>query len=161
MFCPSCGAAEQSAETYCRNCGTFLPNFDKPGRRKHTPPEEHVKATTVLTLLSATVSISLAITLFSMFLGKSDTPAIIYITAGFLTAIFAWQVQTFLRARLLRKHFRKKNLQSGEPDMAPAAFESASTAKLLDKTNSIDAVSLGATEGTTRKFGEKILRDSP
>jgi hypothetical protein len=161
MFCPSCGAAEQSAETYCRNCGTFLPNFDKPGRRRHTPPEEHIKATTVLTLLSATVSIILAVILFSVFLGKSDTPTIIYVTAGFLTAIFAWQIQTFWRAMLLRKHFQKKNLQANDLNTAPVSFESASTAKLLDEPNLEGSVQPSVTEGTTRQFGEKIPRGSP
>jgi hypothetical protein len=62
---------------------------------------------------------------------------------------------------LLRKHFQKKNLQASDLNMAPVSFESASTAKLLDEPNLEGSVQPGATEGTTRQFGEKIPLSSP
>src|SRR5215204_3258767 len=103
MFCPKCGKADQSPETFCRQCGNYLPDFDKPAR-KQTTPEEHLKATAALNLMTAIVSATLAILLYLFFFNRLDTPVIIYITAGFLIAITAWQIQTFWRTLLLRKH---------------------------------------------------------
>lgn len=156
MFCPSCGAADQTAEIFCRQCGKYLPNLDKPAKRRHTP-EERLKANSILNLLSAVVSITLAIALYSVFLGKEGTPLIIYITAGFLGAIFGWQVVIFWQTMLLKRHFRKNNPQS---ENASVAVISASTAKLLDEADLKDAIPRSITENTTRQLREKVLQDS-
>ncbi len=29
MFCPKCGTADQIENSYCRNCGEFLPDLTK------------------------------------------------------------------------------------------------------------------------------------
>jgi uncharacterized membrane protein YvbJ len=42
MFCPKCGNPNQRPETFCCQCGIFLPDYDKL-RRKETSPEEHLK----------------------------------------------------------------------------------------------------------------------
>ena len=106
MFCPKCGNADQQPETYCRQCGSFLPDFDKL-TKKPISPQEHLKANSWLSLMTAIVSLILAILLYSIFLGKADTPIIIYITGGFLIAMCAWQVQNFWRTLLLKKHFKR------------------------------------------------------
>jgi hypothetical protein len=111
MFCPKCGNADQKPETYCRQCGTFLPDFEK-NTKKSITPEEHLKANSVLSLMTAVASLTLAILLYSFFLNKENVPVIIYVTAGFLVAMCAWQIQTFWRTLLLKKHFKqpKNNL---------------------------------------------------
>ena len=156
MFCPNCGAAEQSPETYCRQCGTFLPDLTKPAKRK-VSPEDHIKANSALTLLSAVVSIALAITLYVMFLGREGTPIIIYITAGFLTALFAWQVQTFWRTRLLKRHFKKQI----PPADAMPTLAAAPTPRSLDAADLSNAIPASVTENTTRTLSEKLARDLP
>ncbi len=57
--------------------------------------------------MTAVVSLSLAITLYAMFIGREGTPWILYVVFGFLIAMTAWQVQTFIRTRMLRKQFEK------------------------------------------------------
>jgi hypothetical protein len=83
MFCPKCGKPDQSPETYCRKCGTFLPDFDKASK-KETPAEEHIKINSTFSIMTAVVSLSLAITLYVMFIGREGTQWIIFLVFGFL-----------------------------------------------------------------------------
>jgi hypothetical protein len=112
MFCPNCGNADQKPETFCRQCGSFLPDFNKL-KSKEIPPEEHLKANSVLTVMTAVVSLTLAILLHAFFTGRENTPVLIYITTGFLTGMFFLQVQTFWRTRLLKKQLLKRKKNEG------------------------------------------------
>jgi hypothetical protein len=160
MFCPKCGTADQSADTFCRRCGTFLPDFDKI-KAKETPPEQHFLANSVLSVMTATASLALAILLYAFFLGKEGTSPLIYITAGFLTAMFFWQAQVFWRNLLLKKRFEKRKNQSGETAESPVdSFEAAPTNDLLKEANFEDFAPASVTEKTTNKLGEKISRRS-
>jgi hypothetical protein len=154
MFCPKCGKSDQSPETYCRQCGNYLNDFDKPAK-KTTTPEQHLTANTVLSLMTAITSLTLAIALYSIFLGKPDTPMIIYITAGFLTAMTAWQIQTVWRSILLRKHFKKQkpdtiNQLSGsnETQYVPPM----PTNVLLNEADLTNIVPNSVTENTTKNL---------
>ena len=154
MFCPKCGKSEQQKNTFCRNCGTFLLDFEnlKP---KETSPEEHLKANSFLNLLTAIVSLTLAIILYAMFLGKADTPVIIYVVAGFLTAMTAWQVQTFWRTLLLKKHFKDKkpNIESAsENSQTQVKFTPKVTAKLLNEPDFDAQIPASVVENTTRNL---------
>ena len=171
MFCPKCGKSEQSPETYCRQCGNYLQDYTKPAKRENTP-EQHLKANIFLNLLTAVTSLTLAILLYAMFLGKEDTPIIIYITAGFLTAMTAWQIQTFWRTLLLRKHFKKRKADAAHQtaeetkenvapqNVAPPNFESMPTRELLNEADLSNIVPSSVTENTTRHLSEKVKRKS-
>ncbi|MGH9970340.1 MAG: hypothetical protein ACREBG_21465, partial [Pyrinomonadaceae bacterium] len=78
MFCPRCGKAEQLPESYCRQCGLFLPDLSKPVKRER-PPEEHLKANTVLNLLTIIVSFTLSILLYALLGFRSSTHPLIYV----------------------------------------------------------------------------------
>jgi FlaA1/EpsC-like NDP-sugar epimerase len=160
MFCPKCGKSEQQANTFCRNCGTFLPDFDKL-ERKIISPKEHFTANTALNIMTAVVSLALAITLYVMFLDKDDTPIVIYLTAGFLTAIFFWQAQVFWRTWLLKKQFpglNRKNETSIIEKTPP--FETTNTRELLNEADLSDVVPPSIVENTTKKLSQKINRKS-
>src|SRR5438270_13147191 len=48
MFCSKCGAADQSADSYCKRCGEWLPDTTRLGRRRgriraRTPEQRHQK----------------------------------------------------------------------------------------------------------------------
>jgi hypothetical protein len=157
MFCPKCGKADQSPETYCRQCGNYLQDYDKSVKKK-TQPEEHLKANLFLNLLTAMTSLTLAILLYSIFLGKDNTPVIIYVTAGFLTAMTAWQIQTFWRTILLRKHFKKhKNNEqiSAEVQTESPYLKAKPTKELLPEADFKDHVPASVVEKTTRKLKVK------
>lgn len=160
MFCPKCGKADQKIETYCRQCGTFLPDFEKS--KKPITPEAHLTANSVLSLMTAVVSLSLGIVLFSIFLPKEGTPVIIYVTAGFLLAMCAWQVQTFIRTLMLKKHFKRPQPQSVKPEIeaaetTPLDENPVPTNKLLNEADLSRAVPSSVVENTTKNL-QKVPR---
>ncbi|NNF00769.1 MAG: hypothetical protein HKN25_17260 [Pyrinomonadaceae bacterium] len=157
MFCPSCGEADQKKGTYCRKCGGFLADFGKV-KLSERPVDENFTANTVLTGLTGITSLVLAIVLYIMFLGRADTPVIIYIVAGFLTAMFAWQVQTFLRTLQLKKQFRNRDRQKAE--MESAAVDSQPTKELLNEPDLGNVVPASVTENTTNNLKEKVRRST-
>lgn len=155
MFCPKCGNADQTPETYCRRCGTFLPDLDKPTKKQQTP-EEHLKANFVLNLMTIVVSFSLAIALYAIFLGRNDTHWVIYLTAGFLIAIGAWQIQTLWRTILLKRHFKKNKATQ------KAVLETSVTTagKLLDRADLENVVPASVTDHTTKHLIDPQKRSS-
>ena len=159
MFCPRCGKADQLPETYCRQCGLLLPDLSKPVKRE-IPPEEHLKANTVLNALTIVVSFTLSILLFAVI---PDKHPLIYATAGLLIAIGAWHIQTFIRTQKLKKQWKRRtplteiqtaDIQATSPE-TPPAFKSASTAKLLDQGDLADRLPASVTENTTRHLVER------
>lgn len=161
MFCPKCGKADQEENTYCRQCGVFLPDFTKDSKRKITP-EEHIKYSIVLDVMTIAVGLTLSVLLFSFFLGKENTPILIYITAGFLIAMSAWQIQTLWRSFQLKKHFERRKYDDVERQNqnSESVFESIPTKELVNEANFKDAVPASVIENTTVKLPEKISRKS-
>ena len=156
MYCPRCGKAEQLPESFCRQCGLFLPDLSKPAKRE-IPPEEHLKANTVLSSLTIFVSFTLSILLFSFFGFRSNSHPLIYVTAGLLIGIGAWHVQTFIRTHQLKKQWKRRTplteSQAGVPATQPA-LKSASTGKLLDQADFENTVPASVTDNTTRHLVE-------
>ena len=159
MFCPRCGKAEQLPETYCRQCGLFLPDWSQPVKRE-IPPEEHLKANTFLNALTIIVSFTLSILLFAV---VPDKHPLIYVTAGLLIAIGAWHIQTFIRTQKLTKQWKRRtplteiqlaDIQATSPE-TQAAVKSASTEKLLNQANFTDTLPASVTENTTRQLAER------
>jgi hypothetical protein len=157
MFCPKCGRAEQLPETYCRQCGLFLPDLSKPVKRE-PPPEEHLKANTILSLLTIIASFTLAILLYAFLGFRSDTHPLIYVTASLLVGMGGWHIQTFIRTQKLKKQWRRRaplTEAKAAPHEARTAFEPASTAKLLDQEDFADTLPASVTEHTTRHMAER------
>lgn len=160
MFCPKCGKSEQQVNTFCRNCGTFLPDFDKL-ESKVISPEQHFAANTTLNVMTAIVSLALVLTLHLMFTGKDGTPIVIYLTIGFLTAIFFWQAQVFWRTWQLKKQFPGLNRKNENPIVEHTPlFESTNTRELLNEADLSNVVPPSIVENTTRKLSEKVNRKS-
>jgi hypothetical protein len=154
MFCPKCGKAEQLPETYCRQCGVFLPDLLRPVKRE-LPPEEHLKANTALSLLTIIVSFTLSILLFGF---RPGTHPLIYVTAGLLIGMGGWHIQSFIRTRLLIKQWERRT-PLAETEAAShktqMAVESASTTKLLEQENFADTHPASVTENTTKHLAER------
>jgi hypothetical protein len=162
MFCPKCGAPNQKPETFCCQCGVFLPDFDKL-QKKETPPEEHLKANSILNWMTAVVSGTLAILLYAFYAGRENSPILISVTAGLLSAMFCWQVQTIWRtSRLKTQLSRRKKREQVETEALDTnpLIESTKTKGVLNNSDFRDAVPPSVTENTTRKLGEKVQRKS-
>lgn len=150
MFCPKCGAAEQTPNSYCRSCGVFLPDFDDEKNRP-TSPVAHWRINLTLSFMTAIGSAVLVLLLHLKFTGQEGTPVLIYVTIGFLTAMLAWQIQVIWRNFLLRKHLpeeraeRPKTLDPAKTALLPessvdddlaADFKAKDTAKIPVSRNS-------------------------
>ena len=155
MFCPKCGNPDQSPETYCRQCGTFLPDLSKPFKKNQTP-EEHVKVNTVLSSLTIVASFTLAAMLYAILGFRPETHWLIYLTAGLLIAMGVWHIQSLLRTHQLRKHF-KKNKRSADDTSLEI---NAATGRLLEKANFDTIVPVSITDNTTKLLSEKEPRSS-
>jgi len=152
MFCSRCGKGDQMPETYCRQCGLYLLDFSKPQKRP-SPPEEHLKANTVLSLMTIAASFTLSFLLFLILGFRSFTHPLIYVTAGILIAIGGWHIQTLIRTQMLKKQWKQKiplrEVQAA-PTETPISFKSSTTGKLLDQADFTDAIPASVTEHTTR-----------
>ena len=160
MFCPRCGKADQLPESYCRQCGLFLPELSKLVNRE-LPPEEHLKANTVLSVMTIVTSFTLSILLWAFFGARSETHPLIFVTAGLLIAIGGWHIQTLIRTQRLKKQWQRRTplaeIEAALPE-TQQAFKSAATAELLDEANFADAVPASVTENTTRHLAEPQKR---
>lgn len=157
MFCPRCGKAEQLPETYCRQCGFFLPDLSK-GVKRELPPEDHLKANAVLSALTIITSFTLSILLWAFFGARSNTHPLIFVTAGLLIGIGAWHIQSLIRTQKLKKQWKRRTpLAEVEAalDKTQPAFKSATTAKLLDRADVADMLPASVTEHTTRHLAER------
>jgi len=149
MFCPKCGKSEQSPETYCRQCGTFLPDLSKPLKKEITP-EEHIKVNSVLSLMTVIVCFTLAILLYSMLAFRPDTPVLIYATAGLLIAMGAWHIQSFIRIRKLKKQWSKRS--PNETVGEQLKFEQRYVPPALESADFENVVPDSITDRTTREL---------
>ncbi len=154
MFCPKCGNPDQTPESYCRQCGIFLPDLSKPVRTE-TPPETHFRANIVLSSMTIVACTTLSILLWTMLAFRPDTPTLIYVTAGLLFAMAIWHIQTLYRTLQLRKHF-KKTKATRELGAAP----DAETGRLLDEADMSNVVPASVTEYTTKHLSETKVRSS-
>jgi hypothetical protein len=157
MYCPRCGKPEQLSESFCRQCGLFLPDLSKPVKRE-IPPEEHLKANTVLSLMTIGVSFILSFLLFLVLGFKGNTHPLIYATAGILIGMAGWHIQTLIRTEKLKKQWKRRapmtEIQAGSPGTG-SQLKSASTGKLLDQASFEGAVPVSVTEHTTRHLAER------
>ena len=138
-------------ETYCRQCGLFLPDLSKPLKRE-SPPEEHLKANTVLSAMTICASFTLSFLLFLVLGFRSFTHPLIYVTAGILLAIGGWHIQTLIRTLMLKKQWKRRAPLS--EIQAPMAFNATPTGRLLDQTDFADAIPASVTEHTTRHLAD-------
>jgi hypothetical protein len=153
MYCPKCGKADQSPETYCRQCGTFLPDLTRPVKAP-VKPEEHVKVNLVFSAMTVIACFTLAALLYSILAFRADTHWLIYATAGLLTAMGIWHTQTLWRSILLRRHFRRSVRTTSDETAG------VTTGKLLDEADFADMVPASVTDHTTRHLSEKKMRSS-
>lgn len=153
MFCPKCGNANQTENSYCRNCGVFLPDFDKL-KNKETPPEQHFIVNSTLNALSCLGSLGLAVFLYLFYVGREGTPIFMYVILGFLTANFFWQAQIFWRTLQLKKQFPKRRNET-EEESQPAIDSPFSTDKLLPQADFKDIIPPSVIEDTTKHLQQK------
>lgn len=137
MFCPNCGNADQSPDTYCRNCGVFLTNL--PGDASlmnrilgSNTPEKRVNVGLAFDVLTLIFSSLLLIFLFGYFEGRytrtgEAAPQIIYCVYAFLGLTAIWQLLS-----LIVGVSHKNKLRGRRKDETSEHSETMKTAELKE-----------------------------
>lgn len=133
MFCPKCGKSDQAPEAFCRGCGTYLPDLNKPLKGSATP-QQHVTANIVLSSMSIVAGITMAILLWSILGFRPETHPLIYVAAGLFMAMAIWHVQTLWRSILLRKQIKLVRPQPANEQLPEANFENIVPASVVERT---------------------------
>lgn len=105
--------------------------------------------------MTIVASLTLSALLFIVLAFRPGTHPLIYVTAGFLIAMAAWQIQTFVRSWKLRKHFSGKNAVAAD-EAGPPAIEGVLTGRFLEEGKEL--VPASVTERTTTLLGDKVPR---
>jgi hypothetical protein len=152
MFCHKCGKPEQTPESYCRNCGEYLPDFSRKNKMSFggDTPQENVSVTLFLSALSSIVGFASAIALYATFLGQEGVPSIVYLVAAFCLCIGFWQASNVYINLKLRKRFKDvqgKNNDEGitaelgapkqNTELPPADFENFVPPSVVENTTKI------------------------
>jgi hypothetical protein len=160
MFCPKCGAADQSVDSYCKRCGEWLPDTSHLGRKRgrltRRTPEQRNQKMRILEAASFLAALSSAFIIGAYFSGKLEKPAlVIALDLSVVTAIF--QVVNFIIGRSLQKRL-KQGRDDAEKDLAlkPASerfqLHQADTSVLVQPAS--------VTEGTTAILEPSLKRVS-
>ena len=72
MFCPNCGAADQSPNAYCKRCGEWLADKRSFGGRGASKPEQRMTSMIVFNGLSAVLALFSAIALYATYLNTPE-----------------------------------------------------------------------------------------
>lgn len=97
MYCPKCGADAQSAESYCKRCGEWLPDIDalvSPGLFRMPTREDKIRKMRVLEAVSAGLSLISAAIIISILAGGGDTQ-LLFLATFCCLLVAAYQVVNF------------------------------------------------------------------
>lgn len=109
MFCPGCGADNQTANAYCKRCGDWLPDLQRRSRGAFggETPQQNIFTGLFLSALSAAVALFAAIALYATYLGTNEAKWSIYLAAGFCLCIAGWQLSSFIVGLKLRSRLKR------------------------------------------------------
>ena len=117
MFCPDCGAENQTANAYCKRCGDWLPDLKRRslGAFGGETPQQNIFTGLFLSGLSAAVALFSAIALYATYLGTNEAKWSIDLAAGFCLCIAGWQSSSFFVTLRLRKRFNDSRQSLVQP----------------------------------------------
>jgi hypothetical protein len=75
IYCPKCGAGDQSVEAYCKRCGEWLPDIDaltRPGLLRKLTREEKIRKMRILEVISAGLSLISVAVILTVLTGGND-----------------------------------------------------------------------------------------
>jgi hypothetical protein len=110
MFCPECGAAEQSMDSYCKRCGEWLPDTKRLGRRhgrlSARTPEQRNRKMRVLEILSAVFALLTGGLIVGVLTGNLDR-TVLSLAVNLCTLIMAFQAINFAIGKSLQKRIKQ------------------------------------------------------
>lgn len=147
MYCPKCGAPDQTAKAYCKTCGEWLTDLNAKTRNTFggETPQQIVFTNLFMSAISTLAALFSALALFLTYIGTSDAKWSVYIAGAFSICIAVWQASSFFATLRLRQR-----LKSGrEAVPKPAELKPGTTPALnaADFNGFVDVTSV--TENST------------
>lgn len=114
MFCPKCGTADQTAESYCTRCGEWLPDLDaRAGAvlfRKRSR-EERIKKIRALEAVSAGLSLTSAAIIIG-FLSTGRNGELLFLAAFCALLVAVYQAINFYLGYTLQHRIDRSRKES-------------------------------------------------
>ena len=158
MFCPKCGADAQSADSYCKRCGEWLPDIDalaRPGLFRKWTREQKIRKMRILEAISAGLSLTSAAIIISFLAGGAETQLLVLaVFCCFIVA--AYQVVNFYLGRKLQQRVEQSRIERAD-EMKAGGDERVRALSAGDATPFAGGHSV--VEGTT-KLLEPIPREA-
>lgn len=144
MFCPECGADGQTAESYCKRCGKWLPDLEalsRPGLFRKRTREEKIRKMRVLEAVSAALSLTAGTIITSVLVGGSDTQQL-YLAVLCCVVVAVYQMVNFyLGYKLQQRIDRSRSELSDEIKGGEEAFgtlNAADTAPFVNRASVVE-----------------------
>src|SRR5258706_14595185 len=137
MFCPNCGAADQSPNAYCKRCGEWLADKKSFGGRSASKPEQRITSMIVFNGLSALLALFSAIALYATYLNTPEAKWSVYVAGACSFVIAIHQMLSFafaleLKLRLKRGHTKDRQAIGSETGGRVAALRGGETTQFID-----------------------------
>ena len=137
MFCPNCGASDQSPNAYCKRCGEWLADKKSFSGRGGSKPEERMTVMLVFNSLSALLALFSAIALYATYLNTLEAKWSVYVAGACCFVIAIHQMLSFafaleLKLRLKRGHTKDRQAIGSETGGSVAALRGGETTQFID-----------------------------
>jgi hypothetical protein len=136
MFCPACGAADQSQNAYCKRCGEWLADKKSFGGRGASKPEQRMTSMIVFNGLSALLALFSAIALYATYLDTPEAKWSVYVAGACCFVIAIHQMISMGFALELKLRLKRGQSDTGQKTISDAggvtALGSGQTTQFLD-----------------------------
>ena len=174
MFCPNCGSADQTENSYCRSCGEFLIDSSKSYNFIYNffginSPEKQITVNLTINFIGLMLSVMLIGFLKGYYDAGANknppviTPNVIYYVYAFLVLISIWQILGIIFAANLRSKFKNRKSHKESEKIGSAGENKAIPFQMRDAlpTAKLDDLTTPAiVEETTKKLVKNHNRSS-
>jgi hypothetical protein len=148
LFCSKCGAPGQRVESYCRNCGEWLPDpaaaLTPRGRLRRLSPERKQRRMRLLELLSAIAALVSGFITLAVLSGADFELLVVPMILSFV--VVGWQTVAFFMGRSIQGR-RGQDSAEGGPALPIAQADVRSALNPADTRDLVRPPSV--TENTT------------
>ena len=113
MFCPDCGAADQSPNAYCKRCGEWLADKKSFGGRGRSKPQERITTMIVFNGLSALLALFSAIALYATYLNTPEAKWSVYVAGACCLVVAIHQMLSMAFALELKLRLKRSHTNAG------------------------------------------------
>ena len=121
MFCPNCGAADQSPNAYCKRCGQWLADKKSFGGHGASKPEQRMTSMIVFNGLSALLALFSAIALYATYLNTPEAKWSIYVAGACCFVITIHQLFSLAFALEMKLRLKRGQTDAGQPVFTEAS----------------------------------------